>query len=99
MIKKSNKQKDKKEKEKEKTETEKTNKQKIRARSTNLRLTALFSPCNNHSLSKLLRLKWQVAQSFYQARSHDLFWKGVGPPKKQWTFWTKKLFELTFLGP
>ena len=58
-----------------------------------------FSPCNNPPLSKWLRLKWQVAQSFHQARSHDLFWKGVGPPQKQWTFWTKKLCELTFQGP
>ena len=52
-----------------------------------------FSPYNNPPLSKWLRLKWQVAQSFHQACSHDLFWKGVGSPQKQWildwkTFWT-----------
>ena len=66
---------------------------KTKARSTDLRLTALFSTPQRPPLSKWLWLKSQVAQSFHQARSHDLFWEGVGVPKK-WTFWTKKLLNL-----
>ena len=53
-----------------------------------------FSPCNNPPLSKWLRLKWQVAESFHQARSHDLFWKGVGPPKNSGPFGLKNFLNL-----
>ena len=58
-------------------------KQKQKARSTDLWLNEFSSP-QWPPLSKWLRLKWQVAQSFHQACSHDLFcmfWEGVGPPK------------------
>ena len=65
-------------KNKNKTKQNKTKK----ARSTDLRLTALFFTLQQPSLSKWLRLKWQVEQSLHQARSHDLFWKGVGAPTK-----------------
>ena len=42
-----------------------------------------FSPCNNPPLSKWLRLKWQVAQSFHQPRSPAWFiLKGCGAPTK-----------------
>ena len=94
-----NKKKEKENKQKKKKQKQKKTQKQKRARSTDLRLTALFFTLQQHPLSKWLWLKWQVAQSFHQARSHDLFWKGVGPPQKQWTFWTKTLFELTFLGP
>ena len=62
-----------------KTKTNKQ-KQKQKGRSTDLWLTEFSTP-QWPPFSKWLRLKWQVAQSFHQACSHDLFWEGVGPPK------------------
>ena len=101
QTKKNKKRKKKKNKTKQKQKKKKTNKNKNKKGPVPLTCGWLhyFSPCNNPPLSKWLRLKWQVAQSFHQTRSHDLFWKGVGPPQNKWTFWTKKLFELIFLGP
>ena len=84
---------------KTKTEKKKQKQKQKRARSTDLRLTALFFTLQQPSSFKMTAVEMASRTSFHQARSHDLFWKGVGPPQKQWTFWTKKLFELTFLGP
>ena len=100
MIK--NNQTNKKTKKKKKNKTKQKQKQKQkqkRARSTDLRSTALFFTLQQPSSFKMTAVEMASRTVFHQPRSHDLFWKGVGPPQKQWTFWTKKLFKLTFLGP
>ena len=70
---------------KSKKKKKKKTKTKTKARSTDLRLTncTIFHPATTPSFKiAVLWLKWQVAQSFHQARSHDLFLEGVGGPKK-----------------
>ena len=90
-----NKQKDKKKKKtkqnkrKENKTKQKKKKKKKRTPSTDLRSTALFFTLQT---TLFLLLKWQVAQSFHRARSHDLFWKGVGPHKNSIPFGLKKTF-------
>ena len=83
-FKKSSKQTNKTKKEKQKqnkTKTEKKNRNKDGPVPLTCGWLHYFSPCNNPPLSKWLRLKLQVAQSFHQARSHDLFWRVWGPHK------------------
>ena len=59
----------------------------------------IFHPANNPPLSKWLRLKWQVAQSFHQTVAMIYFGRVWGPHKNSGPFGLKNFVNLPSKGP